>query len=171
MNCKACRYRNGADANFCARCGRRIGDWQLGRLEIAWLAGVALVICLSILPYIGTSPRVLGKWSGTPAVMPAGLAQTAGRFARLDLSAVDSAGNLTGTLKVDSISGPIVGKLYGHHISLTVTSSGLPGPAYYGMALEGTLRGNSIDGTLTEIGTSQWNRKPLNYEVSLLAEE
>jgi hypothetical protein len=144
--------------------------WRFGWLEVGFLAGLALVICLSMSPYIGPSPFVIGKWSGTPAVMPAGLEQTAGRFAHLDILSADPTGTIAGTLKVDAISGPVVGRLYGHHLSLIITSSGLPGQAYYGIGFEGTIRGATIDGTLEEIGTSQWDRKPLNYELSLTPE-
>ncbi|MBV8459947.1 MAG: hypothetical protein JO009_03575 [Candidatus Eremiobacteraeota bacterium] len=144
--------------------------WRFGWLELGFLGGTALVICLSMSPYIGPSPFVIGKWSGTPAVMPAGLEQTAGRFARLDLTNADLSGNIAGTLKVDAVSGPFVGKMYGHHLSLVITSSGLPGPAYYGVGFEGTIRRATIDGTLEEIGTSQWDRQPLNYELSLTPE-
>ncbi len=103
-------------------------------------------------------------------MMPEGLEQTAGRFAHLDITQEDLNGNLSGSLKVDAVSGPFIGKIYGHHMSLILTSSGLSGPDSYGMEFEGTIRGASIDGTLVEIGTSQWRREPLNYELSLTPE-
>jgi hypothetical protein len=141
--------------------------FKFGWLEASWVAGLALVIFLAKSPYLGPSPYVIGKWSGTPAVMPAGLEQTAGRFAHLNITAVDPAGNVSGTLTVAAVARPFVGKMYGRHMSLVISSSRFPGPAYYGRGFEGTVRDGSIDGTLTEIGTSEWNRNPLNYEIVL----
>jgi hypothetical protein len=122
-------------------------------------------------PYFGSSPYLVGKWSGTPAVMPAGLEQTAGRFARLDITGADAAGNVSGTLTVDGVTGPIVGKLHGHHMSFVITSSRLGGSTSYGLGFEGTARGATIDATLTEFGASQWNRPLLNYELSLTPDQ
>jgi hypothetical protein len=172
MRCKVCGGQHASDAKFCAHCGSRVSTaWRFGWFEAAWIAGLAAVICLSISPYFGSSPYIVGKWSGTPAVMPAGLEQTAGRFARLDITGADAAGNISGTLSVDGLAGPVVGKLRGHHVSLLISSSQLTGPAYYGMGFEGTLSGGAIEGTLSEIGTSQWDRPPLNYELSLTPDQ
>ncbi len=147
---------------------KRKNEWRFGSFETAWLVGLILILFLTVTPYLGPTPNVLGEWSGTPAVLPAGLEQTAGRFARLEITGVDARGILSGTLKVDGVSGPIIGRLHGRHLSLIINSPSPSDPTYYGMGFEGTVRRNSIDGTLAEIGESQWNRKPLSYEVSLL---
>jgi len=138
-----------------------------GWLEGTFVACLALIFIASISPYVGRSPYVVGEWSGTPAIMPAGISVTAGKFVRLDITDVDAAGNVAGSMKVVGISGPIVGKLHGHHLSLIMTTSQPTGPVHYGVAFDGTIRGGTIDGTLMESGSNQWNTPPLNYEVSL----
>jgi hypothetical protein len=174
MYCTRCGAAVGIGETYCTGCGNRVRSTQrtspdkpFGWLEATFVVGLALIVIASVSPYLGGSPYVLGAWSGTPAIMPLGISVTAGKFVRLDITDVDSAGNVAGSMKVVGISGPIAGKVHGRHLSLIVTSSEPAGPVYYGIAFEGTIRGDTIDGTLMESGSSQWNTRPLNYEVSL----
>lgn len=172
MRCKVCGHQAGDDAKFCSRCGSRVGmKWRFSWFEAAWLTGMAFVVWYSVSAYSGRSPYIVGKWSGTPAVMPEGLMQTAGRFARLNITGSDANGDVTGTLSVDGPAYPVAGTLWGHHLSLVTMSSALAAQPYYGFGFEGTLRGSSLDGTLTELGASQWNRPPISFELSLVPDQ
>jgi len=148
--------------------GSRAG--RVGWLEGTSLIALFLVFCASATPYLQSSPDIVGRWSGTPAIMPEGMSQTAGKFAHLEIASVDAAGNITGSLKVDGISGPIAGTLHGGHLSLTIPQSVPIGATYYGMNLEGTVGGDSIASTMIESGSSQFNTPPLAYELVLTRE-
>ncbi|HZV80157.1 MAG TPA: hypothetical protein VFF60_11175 [Candidatus Binatus sp.] len=151
------------------------GDAQSRYGRIGWLEGTSLIVllltfCASAIPYLQPSPDIVGGWSGTPALMPEGISQTAGKFAHLEIASEDAAGNISGTLKVDGISGPIVGTLHGRHLSVTIPQTVPLGATYYGMNLEGYAGADSVASTMIESGSSQFNTPPLSYELVLTRE-